>query len=396
MRNSKFVQLHAGRDKSVRRHHPWIFTGAIEHIGGQLRMGDTVDVIDADGTWLAKGAYSPHSQIAVRIWSYTSDEVIDNAFFMRKLSEAKTRKLTLLQRFDTNAYRLVAAEADGLPGVTIDVYDNVVVMQLLSAGADKHRKKLLWALSKLYPNAIIHERSDVDVRKKEGLEPLVQTLQGELPPQVVIRENGLLIEVDLLHGHKTGFYLDQRENRMQLAQYCDNKDLLNCFSYTGTFGLYAAKHGAKSVINIDASQVALDKSERILQLNNIDSNVSHIQGDVFELLRRYLDDGKRFDVIVLDPPKFVDSKHHLTRAARGYKDINRLAMMLLRPNGILATFSCSGLMSAELFQKVVSDAALDAHREAYIVQRLSQSCDHPSKTNFPESHYLKGLICVVS
>jgi 23S rRNA (cytosine1962-C5)-methyltransferase len=390
------ITLKIERDKSMLRRHPWIFEGAIEKTEGRMNSGDTVDVLASDGTWLAKAAFSPESQIRARVWSFTKSEAIDNVFFKRKLEQALARKQEILKKHNTNAFRLIAAEADGLPGITIDVYVNVVVVQLLSAGAEKHRGKILWAILQLYPDAVVHERSDVDVRKKEGLTPLVQTLHGELPESVVIEENGVKIYVDLINGHKTGFYLDQRENRRIAASYCAGKSVLNCFSFTGTFGLYALAAGATEVINVDASESALALSSKNVAINGLDeSKVTHLKKDVFQLLRDYKEAGTTFDVIVLDPPKFVDSKHNLNKASRGYKDINRLALSLLNENGTLLTFSCSGLMPQDLFQKIVADAALDAQRNVYFVQRLAQSEDHPVSGNFPEGYYLKGLVCKV-
>ncbi|MGJ8674915.1 MAG: class I SAM-dependent rRNA methyltransferase [Pseudoalteromonas sp.] len=390
------ITLKIERDKSMLRRHPWIFEGAIEKTEGRMNSGDTVDVLASDGTWLAKAAFSPESQIRARVWSFTKSEAIDNVFFKRKLEQALARKQEILKKHNTNAFRLIAAEADGLPGITIDVYVNVVVVQLLSAGAEKHRSKILWAILQLYPDAVVHERSDVDVRKKEGLTPLVQTLHGELPESVIIEENGVKIYVDLINGHKTGFYLDQRENRRIAASYCAGKSVLNCFSFTGTFGLYALAAGATEVINVDASESALALSSKNVAINGLDeSKVTHLKKDVFQLLRDYKEAGTTFDVIVLDPPKFVDSKHNLNKASRGYKDINRLALSLLNENGTLLTFSCSGLMPQDLFQKIVADAALDAQRNVYFVQRLAQSEDHPVSGNFPEGYYLKGLVCKV-
>jgi 23S rRNA (cytosine1962-C5)-methyltransferase len=390
------ITLKIEREKSMLRRHPWIFEGAIERTEGIIRSGDTVDILANDGTWLAKAAYSPESQIRARVWSFTKSEVIDNAFFKRKIEQALARKQEILKKHNTNAFRLIAAEADGLPGITIDVYVNVVVVQLLSAGAEKHRSKILWAILQLFPDAVVHERSDVDVRKKEGLTPLVQTLHGELPDTIIIEENGVKICVDLINGHKTGFYLDQRENRRIAASYCNGKTVLNCFSFTGTFGLYALAAGATQIINVDASESALTLSAKNVSINGLDeSKVTHLKRDVFELLREYKESGTKFDVIVLDPPKFVSSKHNLSKASRGYKDINRLALSLLNENGTLLTFSCSGLMPQDLFQKIVADAALDAQRDVFFVQRLAQSEDHPVSGNFPEGYYLKGLVCKV-
>jgi 23S rRNA (cytosine1962-C5)-methyltransferase len=390
------ITLKVEREKSMLRRHPWIFEGAIEKTEGVIRSGDTVDILANDGTWLAKAAYSPESQIRARVWSFTKSEVIDNSFFKRKIEQALARKQEILKKHNTNAFRLIAAEADGLPGITIDVYVNVVVVQLLSTGAEKHRSKILWAILQLFPDAIVHERSDVDVRKKEGLIPVVQTLHGELPDSVIIEENGIKICVDLINGHKTGFYLDQRENRRIAASYSEGKTVLNCFSFTGTFGLYALAAGATQIINVDASESALTLSAKNVSINGLDeSKVTHLKRDVFELLREYKEAGTKFDVIVLDPPKFVSSKHNLSKASRGYKDINRLALSLLNENGTLLTFSCSGLMPQDLFQKIVADAALDAQRDVFFVQRLAQSEDHPVSGNFPEGYYLKGLVCKV-
>ena len=291
---------------------------------------------------------------------------------------------------------MIAAESDGLPGVTIDVYANVIVCQLLSAGADKHRDKIIWALKAQFPEHGIYERSDVAVRKKEGLEEITQVLAGDIPDEVIIEENGVKIIVNVKQGHKTGFYLDQRDNRAIAAEYAKDRDVLNCFCYTGTFGSYALAAGARSVTSLDVSDLALETAKRNVDINQLDSSkCEFINHDVFQALRDYKAQSKQFSQIILDPPKFVDSKASLNRACRGYKDINMLAMQIMAPGGILATFSCSGLMPFDLFQKVVADAALDAGREVQIIQRLSQAPDHPVSTNYPEGFYLKGLICKV-
>jgi 23S rRNA (cytosine1962-C5)-methyltransferase len=395
------VVLKSTREKSLKRRHPWVFEGAIENVIGKPKSGATVDIIDSQGNWLAKGAFSPESQIRVRVWSFEKDEVIDDGFFKRRIQNAyHLRQIWLAQTFhniSTNAYRVVASESDGLPGITIDKYDNVIVMQLLSAGPERHKGKIVNALSILFPEHVIHERSDVEVRKKEGLEPLVQTHIGELPKTVVITENGLRIEVDLLAGHKTGFYLDQRRNRQIAGEMSHNKRVLNCFSYTGAFALSAVAGGATEVINVDVSQNALDTSKKNLLLNfskDQQQIVKHVKKDVFELLRTYKEQGEKFDLIIMDPPKFVENKRHLERAARGYKDINRLACELLNENGILLTFSCSGLVSQDLFNKVIADAALDANTSLGYLRKLEQDSDHIIASSFPEGAYLKGLVCI--
>lgn len=385
--------LAEGREKSLKRRHPWIFASAIHHIKGKPKAGDTVEIYSSSGQWLARAAYSPQSQIRARIWTFEQQEAVDDAFFARRIATAYNRRQALITRDDLTGYRLVAAESDGLPGVTIDRYDNVLVCQLLSAGADTWRAAIVAALQAQFPGLVIHERSDVDVRRKEGLEPLVQTLSGNLPERVAIRENGLSLWVDLLQGHKTGYYLDQRDNRAAVLPYVQNAEVLNCFSYTGGFGVYALQGGAKAVTQVDVSSSALALAADNLALNQLDASCcTFVKEDVFALLRRYQTEGRQFDVIVLDPPKFVDSKANLKSACRGYKDVNLQAIKLLRPGGTLLTFSCSGLLDMNLFQKLVADAALDAGRQGQIQRWLTQAADHPVSLNYPEGLYLKGLV----
>ncbi len=390
------ITLQPGREKSLLRRHPWIFSRGIEKTEGRLRMGDTVDVYSNGGDWLARGAWSPESQIQVRVWTFDQNEIIDNGFFQRKIANAQASREDLIARNGLTGYRLIAAESDGLPGITIDKYANVLVCQLLSAGAEKHRSKIVWALNKQFPDCAIYERSDVPVRKKEGLEPLTQVLHGEVPDEVVIEENSVKIIVNVKQGHKTGFYLDQRDNRAIAAKYAQNKQVLNCFCYTGAFGSYALANGASKVTNLDVSDLALATAKRNVEINQLDtSKAEFLNLDVFQALRDFKQQGKAFDQIILDPPKFVESKSTLNRGCRGYKDINMLAMQIIQPGGILCTFSCSGLMSFDLFQKVVADAALDAGREVQIIERLGQAADHPVATQYPEGFYLKGLVCKV-
>ncbi|ALO35010.1 23S rRNA methyltransferase [Colwellia sp. MT41] len=391
------ISLNVGREKSLLRKHPWIFSKAINKIKGKPMLGDTVDVFDSKGNWLAKGAYSPESQIRIRVWSFDENEEIDRDFFFNKLQKAQLRRDWFIAQGKLTGYRLIAGESDGLPGVTIDKYDNFIVCQLLSAGADFHRYTIVSCLTELYPNCHIYERSDVDVRKKEGLEPVTGWLtEPQESTECIIEEYGIKIYVDIATGHKTGFYLDQRDSRLTAGKFAKGKTILNCFSYTSSFALHCAANNAKEVINVDVSQAALDMGKRNLALNGLtDANVSFVKDDVFKLLRKYREEKRRFDMIILDPPKFVESKAQLTGACRGYKDINMIAMQLLNPNGILLTFSCSGLLDASLFQKVVADAALDAKRKVYFVERLQQAADHPISSNYPEGYYLKGLVCQV-
>jgi 23S rRNA (cytosine1962-C5)-methyltransferase len=389
------ITLKPEREKSLQRRHPWVFDGAIEPHKNRIHNGDTVDVFSSDGKWLGRGAWSQHSQIKVRIWTFRKNENIDNAFFLRRIERAWQQRKDLLPQM-TTGYRLVAAESDGLPGVTIDIYDNVAVCQLLSAGADKHRSKIVWALRKLFPHLSIHERSDVAVRKKEGLKLITQTLHGEIPDEVVIQENGIKLYINVLEGHKTGFYLDQRDSRQFVGSVCKDKHVLNCFSYTGAFSCYALENNAAHVTSVDVSDLAIETAKRNIKLNGLDENkATFIQKDVFKVLRTLQSEHKTFDHIVLDPPKFVDAKSNINSGCRGYKDINLQAFKLLKSGGVLSTFSCSGLVSAELFQKVVADAALDAGKDIQIIKHLEQSADHPVATNYPEGFYLKGLVCRV-
>ncbi|MDW6016910.1 class I SAM-dependent methyltransferase [Vibrio plantisponsor] len=392
------IYLVKGRDKSLRRKHPWVFSRGIQRIEGEPSLGETVDVYSNDGQWLAKAAYSPHSQIRARVWSVEKEE-IDSAFFVKRIQQAQMLRDDFIERDGLTGYRLIAAESDGLPGITIDKYDNYLVCQLLSAGAEYQKETLVEALNTCFPECHIYERSDVAVRKKEGLEERVGILHGELPPKsVVIEENGIKINVDIVNGHKTGFYLDQRDSRFQSMKYVKDKEVLNCFSYTGGFGLYALKGGAKRVINADVSQPALDTAKFNAELNEFDISKKRavfLNADVFKLLREYRDQGTLFDVVIMDPPKFAESKAQLNGACRGYKDINMLAMQILKPGGTLLTYSCSGLMDQALFQKIIADAALDAGRDVKFVERFEQAADHPTDTAYPEGFYLKGFACKV-
>ncbi|TMP24576.1 23S rRNA (cytosine(1962)-C(5))-methyltransferase RlmI [Pseudoalteromonas rubra] len=391
------LYLQPGREKSLKRKHPWIFSKAIKKVKGKPALGDTVTIYSHDGQYLATAAYSPDSQIRARIWSFDQSEQIDQAFFERRLARALSAREQVIEEGQLTGFRLCAAESDGLPGITIDKFDNYLVCQLLSAGAERHKGEIVQALRTLFSECHIYERSDVDVRKKEGLEKTTGVLWGDEPEApVVIMENGLKIEVDIKSGHKTGFYLDQRNSRAALERFSTGKSVLNCFCYTGTFGLYALRGECEEVINVDVSQPALDTAKRNVEHNELDlSRAQFVKQDVFKLLRQYREEGRQFDTIVMDPPKFAESKAQLNGACRGYKDINMLAMQLLKPGGTLLTFSCSGLMEQNLFQKVVADAALDAGKDLLIMERLNQAADHPIAGCYPEGFYLKGLICKV-
>ena len=361
---------------------------------GEAESGETVRVVSADGADLARGAYSPQSQIAVRIWTFDPAEEIDAAFFRRRIERALHRRENLAQRPELTAYRLVHAESDGLPGLHVDRYGDFLVVQFLAAGVERWRVEIARALQDITAGLGIYERSDVDVREKEGLELRAGVLHGDAPPELIeIREGDCRFLVDVVSGHKSGFYLDQRENRMRIGEWASGGDVLNAFAYTGAFGVHALAAGAANVTNLETSAGALEMARNNAALNGLDdSRLENVEGDVFKVLRQYRDSRRSFDLIVLDPPKFADSKAVLEKAARGYKDINLLAIKLLKPDGILMTFSCSGLMDQALFQKIVADAALDAKREGRIVARLSQGADHPVSLAFPEGSYLKGLV----
>ncbi|SHF19653.1 class I SAM-dependent methyltransferase [Vibrio gazogenes] len=392
------IYLAKGRDKSLLRRHPWIFSRAIEHVKGEPVSGQTVDVYSHDGKWLAKAGFSPQSQIRARIWSF-EPTAIDTDFFIQRIRQAQQLRDPVIQQGQLTGYRLIAAESDGLPGITIDRYGDYLVCQVLSAAAEFSKNLLVEALKICFPECHIYERSDVAVRKKEGLQEQVGVLHGDRPTApVIIEENGIKISVDIVNGHKTGFYLDQRDSRLHAMKYVENKEVLNCFSYTGGFGLYALKGGAKRVINADVSQPALDTAKTNAQLNEFDISKKRavfLNADVFKLLREYRDQGTQFDVVIMDPPKFAESKAQLSGACRGYKDINMLAMQILKPGGTLLTYSCSGLMDQMLFQKIIADAALDAGRSVKFVERFSQAADHPIDSAYPEGFYLKGLACRV-
>lgn len=392
---STFVYLQKERERSLLRRHPWVFSKAIENVKGKPNNGAPVEVFSNDGRWLARGAWSPESQIRIRVWTFTRSEQIDTDFFVRRLAAAQAGRQSLIEQQGLSAYRLVAAESDGLPGIIIDRYNDFLVCQLLSAGAEFHKKQLFDALKQLFPECSLYERSDVPVRKKEGLSERQGVVYGETPPdELVIEENnGVKIAIDIKTGHKTGFYLDQRDNRAIAGRYAKGRKVLNCFCYTGGFGVYALQGGASEVVNVDVSDPALALARRNAELNQLDQGKAQfLKQDVFKMLRECRERGDKFDMIVLDPPKFAESKTQLEGACRGYKDINLLACQLLNPNGILLTFSCSGLMTSDLFQKVVADAALDAGREAQIIERMGQAADHPISVAYPEGFYLKGLV----
>ncbi|WP_261815291.1 class I SAM-dependent methyltransferase [Vibrio gallicus] len=393
---SASITLAKGRDKSVRRRHPWIFSRGIDSVKGEPELGETVDVYANNGQWLAKAAYSPNSQIRARVWTFTKQN-IDKAFFVSRIKSAILIREAFIEQGGLTGYRLIAAESDSMPGVTIDKYQDYLVCQFLSAGSEFHKQNIVDALIECFPECTVYERSDVAVRKKEGLQETTGVLHGNAPTEpIIIEENGIKIQVDILSGHKTGFYLDQRDSRLQSMKYVKGKQVLNCFSYTGGFGLYAQKGGAERVINIDVSQPALDIAKQNSEINGFaPKQAVFLNADVFKILREYRDQKTKFDVVIMDPPKMVSSKSNLTSGARGYKDLNMLAMQILKPGGTLLTYSCSGLMESNLFQKIIADAALDAGREVKFVESFTQAQDHIIDSAYPEGLYLKGFAAKV-
>lgn len=391
------IVLASGREKSAQRRHPWIFSGAIARVDGAPGNGTTVAVRSSDGEFLAWAAYNADSQISARVWSWQENETINADFFRRKIANALAARNTLALADDSSGMRLIHAESDGLPGLIVDQYGKVLVMQIGSAGAEFWRETIADVLQEWCAPVCIYERSDSDSRGLEGLTERNGVLRGTLPETVEVIEHGLHFKVDVAEGQKTGFYLDQRDNRHLTEMLARDKSVLNCFCYTGGFSLYALRGGAKSVLSIDASADALRIAEQNLMANGLEVSKAAWQcDDVFLALRKLRDQGKKFDFIILDPPKFAPTAAFAEKAARGYKDINLLGFKLLNPGGLLATYSCSGGISEELFQKIIAGAALDAGVDAQIVHYLNASADHPVLLSFPEGAYLKGLVLRVA
>jgi 23S rRNA (cytosine1962-C5)-methyltransferase len=392
--------LRKGRAAPMLRRHPWIFSGSIDFIEGDPEDGSIVDVYDAGNNWLARGYINRQSQITVRLLTWQRDEAVDEAFWRRRLERCISSRQALANDPTVTAYRLVHAESDYVPGLIVDRYDDWLVVQFLTLGMDRRRDEIVELLAELLAPAGIYERSDVDVREKENLEQRIGLLWGNEPPyQIEIVENSHRFLVNVREGHKTGFYLDQRENRAQLAQFGGNRgtEVLDAFAYSGAFGVYAAAGGASQVTVVDSSGPSLELARQNMALNGHISaqETEFVEGDVFSVLRAYRAEERRFDVIVLDPPKFAHTRREVEQASRAYKDINLLAFQLLRPGGVLFTFSCSGRISADLFQKIVFGALADTDRKGQIIGQLAQGADHPVALTFPEGAYLKGLICRV-
>jgi 23S rRNA (cytosine1962-C5)-methyltransferase len=386
--------LKKGREKSLKRRHPWIFSGAVEKVNGKPALGDTVELLDGAKKLLARAAYSPNSQIRARVWTFDPSEQLDVNFFRTRIQTALALRAALPAAKHANALRLVHGESDVLPGLVVDRYADVLVAQFLAAGVEKWREPILDALMELSGCAAIFERSDAEVRKLEGLEPRIGFARGNRgAARCPIIEYGLNFRVDVEQGQKTGFFLDQRENRQRVRSLAAGRHVLDGFCYTGGFSIAALAGGAKHVTAIESSAAALEVARENLAANPLDGSRMEFQrGDVFEKLRRLRDQNAKFDLVVLDPPKFAPTAAQVKKAARAYKDINLWALKLLAPGGLLATFSCSGGVSAELFQSIVAGAALDAGADAKIIERFTAAADHPVALEFPEGEYLKGLL----
>ncbi|MCZ7556262.1 MAG: class I SAM-dependent methyltransferase [Bacteroidia bacterium] len=389
------VTLKRGREESLLRRHPWVFSGAVASVSGEVTAGATVLVRSAEGLQLGFGAWSPVSQIRIRMWGYGDSPAPDAALFRDRLRNAAALRSLVIDASVTDAYRVVFSEADGLPGLIVDRYADWLVCQFLSAGVEHWREAILDALREEFPGLRLYERSDEESRGKEGMEPRSGDLgDGQPDSAILIKENGMRLFVDVVTGHKTGLYLDQRDNRATLREFAAGKDVLNCFSYTGGFAVAALTGGAASVLDCDASADALALArENTAMCLHASAAYFQEQGDVFSVLRSFRDARKTYDIIVLDPPKFAHTAAAVNKAARGYKDINLLAFKLLRPGGLLFTFSCSGHIVPPLFRKIVADAAVDAGVDAVVLREMTQSGDHPAALSVPESLYLKGLLC---
>jgi 23S rRNA (cytosine1962-C5)-methyltransferase len=384
------IVLKPGREKSLRHRHPWVFSGAIEKVEGSPASGDTVTVVARDGAFLAQAAYCAESQIRARVWSFDANDKVDEAFIAGRLKAAIERRSRLKDR--GSAMRLVHGESDGVPGFIADRYGDTIVVQILSAGAERWRPLWAPALAEITGAKNVFERSDVEVRSLEGLPPRTGALLGGVNGPVRIDEDGIFYDVDVALGQKTGFYLDQRDNRVLAGQLGRNAEVLNAFCYTGGFSLAALRGGAKHVTSLDTSEEALALGRNNVEINKLDaSKAEWMAADVFGQLRKFRDQNRKFGLIVLDPPKFAPTEKHVPNAARAYKDINLWAMKLLAPGGHLLTFSCSGAISPDLFQKIVAGAAADARVDLQIHRHLGAAIDHPVSIHFPEGEYLKGL-----
>jgi 23S rRNA (cytosine1962-C5)-methyltransferase len=388
------VILNKGKEKAALQRHPWIFSGAIHKVQGAPLNGDVVKVLAADKSFLAYGYYNKESRVAVRLLEWEEGKVIDKNWYQDKLRQSIAARAHVLKNEDTNTCRLVFSEADYLPGLIVDKYANFLSLQILSAGIENVKADIIDILRAELNPAGIFDKSDATARGHENLELSQGLLWGENPPEFIeVTENGIRYHINIADGQKSGFYCDQRDNREILAAYTHDKEVLDCFCYSGGFTLNSLKNGAKHVTSVDSSALAIETLKHNLGLNGFtERQQTSIQSDVNKQLRAFKEEGKKFDVIILDPPKYAPSRSALDRAARAYKDLNRLGMLLLNPGGIIATYSCSGAVDLDTFKQIIAWAALDAGKEVQVIKQFHQPEDHPVRISFPEGEYLKGLL----
>lgn len=388
------IKLKKGKEKAVLQRHPWVFSGAVDKIKGKADNGDVVKLIDSSGDFLAYGYFNDQSRVAVRLIEWNEETQIDEDWYEQKINQAVAARADLLKAKDTNALRLIFSEADFLPGLIVDKYADFLSVQILSTGIEKAKDIIIDKLCKALNPTGIFDRSDATARTHEGITAENGLLWGEAPAEfIAVKENGITYHINIAEGQKSGFYCDQRDNRLLLAAYAKGKSVLDCFSYSGGFSLNAMKNGASEVTSVDSSALAIETLKQNIELNKfVKHKHTALQSDVNKQLRAFKEEGKKFDIVVLDPPKYAPSRSALDRAARAYKDLNRLGMLLLEPGGLLATFSCSGAVDIETFKQIIAWAALDAGREVQIIKQFSQPEDHPVRISFPEGEYLKGLL----
>ncbi len=391
------VRLKRGKEKAVRQLHPWIFSGAIESVKGKPEDGSIVDVIDHGGEFLARGFFNGQSRVAVRVLCWEEHSLIDESWWREKVSRAVEARKPILESGTTNTCRLIFSEADFMPGLIADIYADYISVQILSSGIETVKAVILDELVRLLNPKGIFDRSDASARAHEGMEASYGILYGEAPPEFVeVLENGIKYHINIAEGQKSGFFCDQRDNRRILAEHVRGKRVLDCFCYSGGFSLNSIQLGAAEVISVDSSALAIETLKKNIALNSLGNAAqTAIQSDVNKQLRLFKEQGELFDVIVLDPPKYAPSRSALDKASRAYKDLNRLGMSLLKPGGLLATFSCSGAVDIALFKQIIAWAALDAGRDVQFVYQFCQPEDHPVRASFPEGEYLKGLLCRV-
>jgi 23S rRNA (cytosine1962-C5)-methyltransferase len=391
------VRLKKGKEKAVRQLHPWVFSGAIDHIKGKPENGDIILVVDSNNEFLAYGFFNNQSRVAVRLLEWNPETEINEDWWRKKIRIAVKQRSELHSDI-TNTYRLIFSEADYLPGLIVDRYADFLSVQILTSGVERIKHIVLDELQILLNPMGIFDRSDASARAHEGMEASSGgVLLGSEPPEFVsVLENGIIYQVNIAEGQKSGFYCDQRYNRKSVAEYAKGRKVLDCFSYSGGFSLNAMNNEALEVVSVDSSALALETLKKNIEINSF-QNISHrqIQSDVNKQLRLFREENEKFDLIILDPPKYAPSRSALTKASRAYKDLNRMAMLLLNEGGLLATFSCSGAVDLNMFKQIIAWAALDAGKNVQFIQQFSQAADHPVRSSFPEGEYLKGLFCRV-